>query len=1575
MELCKNKDKLFRYNNERKYMAINKTNPTINLYIKTDNDSVLKNLPTGYKELSYQQIIETYNTDIYWVASTEKQDQYLLNNLKIALSPLQRTILEKISYAGPIGIAQCIITQDLKLKPQTASHNLKKLQEHGLIMKSPTIYRGAYTNTCIHKRYSNDTPKTDDNNDKNNANDNDDELNPIDMDGSIRHDKTAKKMTQLLLQAKDNMMTLIDLIHLTGFTTKKHTKWARTFITKQHEDGNVEKVLNTANGKRTMCVKLIKPLSILSNKDDIEKSYLNHIQKSSQTQINQKLQHELTTNMVTLYIENAKEKGCTNKDLFHAFSGYTHANIREVVKKSINNTTITSIKELQGKSHVCRYFSKSGFEQYITLINLPNDTQINMLNNVEKNNSNEKTNVDDDVENKNNNDNIISTATTNNISSNLLKNSTNITSEYRKQALLTIIQRDQIRELNQRLIDEIKSMDKPGNAKRLDRRTVQRLIDNLEKQKKVFSLITSNTTFMGGKSNHSITLLIASNLENNNNLDQLVKEYLDKQQSNSILPDHRQPSNKSSLKEINTPVERYNSNQHHHPSYNIEASDHFWKYVAKRHGWIDSKWLRAKELHIYLYHLLLNNKKNHKSTINPDDQRQMSLANIMNMLPFDLFCKINGIQLHDNIIESYIENNNHDPSIPLYQLPHEVKIKLIPNVSRMRRRIQALLLILEQLELIEKKNIGYHSETSPSVKSNKYCYEIKLIGYIKNYKLPERPILMEAPLTTIQQVVDFWNELQYTCTCIYSTKPEEFKNNNNANPNDALTFITLARTWANGDMLTKEQKEKLDQHVNYIKGEVPKKDWQLILQLSRQTGLLPYRIRSYYINLSIAFDNRNKGKNQLSITSTLNSHKIHVNNSNSNRDDHNSDNHSSYALTVENPNKRKREMDETVQKLLETSKKKQRVIHISNHLRKNSFAFSKETGVGSRPLRIKPISSIDEPFITRDIEKNKQKKAIKQHFTESEHSIFIHATAIMQHRAQNSAFYWAPILTVLPEKAISQCRTYLQSLKAKSSPSIHEITELKHKWDIIYKQGIKNKDLVDERPWDTKKFNLPSYLTYFISHLLNENDNERIHPCKPLKKQIPYHSRDIQNLFHVIYKLSASVKMKKEYQPYMVSWTQNMLDLSSEHQYQYKFENLDIATTIYLIKMIMIEPNEMYDPHAAYNLLSQCSETNIEKAFNYFRDVGILVHSKHSKRYLAGRQFRMSNAFISALTGAFPIEFYDTAYHFHKQIENNQLLLQPLQNGHMAALLNLISERKITLKNTKYERIIKQRASIKHDFLYSDQIIKIWNNNNHKNLCIHIDDLELHKKSSFTSRNLERFSKLTSDQIKQHLNNYDKQQDLNATIVYNTLYQFGNQGANIMEIKIKLQNDNINISDNILIYTLNALTNNEPPLVITGGHDILKYICIEQVTTEYFLKYTSPQPSQSQSSKNVINGSNDYYLKASMWCMFDGKTNQNILYICATALLGYIVQQPGITNEKLFRIHKKTMSYVEFQQVLDHLLKNNIVISRSRIKESKPGLFTKPLLKFIDLNETISCNAITYYWASKDYYFVNEIKQ
>jgi hypothetical protein len=117
-------------------------------------------------------------------------------------------------------------------------------------------------------------------------------------------------------------------------------KWARNFLAKQHADGYVEKLLATANGKNTMCVKLIKPISISAGKGKLLASLLRptittfsfgslslvsqaapvHTDSTSTAQsspehsgFRQKNTSSITMEDIYAYIASTHEKGCTNK--------------------------------------------------------------------------------------------------------------------------------------------------------------------------------------------------------------------------------------------------------------------------------------------------------------------------------------------------------------------------------------------------------------------------------------------------------------------------------------------------------------------------------------------------------------------------------------------------------------------------------------------------------------------------------------------------------------------------------------------------------------------------------------------------------------------------------------------------------------------------------------------------------------------------------------------------------------------------------------------------------------------------------------------------------------------------------------------------------------------------------------------------------------------------------------------------------------------------------------------------------------------------------------------------------------
>jgi hypothetical protein len=163
-----------------------------------------------------------------------------------------------------------------------------------------------------------------------------------------------------------------------------------------------------------------------------------------------------------------------------------------------------------------------------------------------------------------------------------------------------------------------------------------------------------------------------------------------------------------------------------------------------------------------------------------------------------------------------------------------------------------------------------------------------------------------------------------------------------------LSTITLSRTWISGDMITVDQKRHLDQHVDFSLGKVPDNNWSMFLQLSRTTGLLPYRIRSYYVNLGTSFAKRNRLEQQILNGQRLSEGAVDTSNEPS-------------SSTASTTGKRKRPLDDTIQVLLQASKEKKAVSQAPDHARRCGVGFSTPTFVGSRSLRRKYVKDLDEP--------------------------------------------------------------------------------------------------------------------------------------------------------------------------------------------------------------------------------------------------------------------------------------------------------------------------------------------------------------------------------------------------------------------------------------------------------------------------------------------------------------------------------------------------------------------------------------------------------------------------------------
>lgn len=92
----------------------------------------------------------------------------------------------------------------------------------------------------------------------------------------------------------------------------------------------------------------------------------------------------------------------------------------------------------------------------------------------------------------------------------------------------------------------------------------------------------------------------------------------------------------------------------------------------------------------------------------------------------------------------------------------------------------------------------------------------------------------------------------------------------------------------------------------------------------------------------------------------------------------------------------------------------------------------------------------------------------------------------MKSRAKRSRFLWGPVTRSLTNRTAEQCRRVLNSMLFHQPELKITIERLISKWERYYKEGIERQEIIDEDPWDTLNFDLPSFLEYFFRRLMDE---------------------------------------------------------------------------------------------------------------------------------------------------------------------------------------------------------------------------------------------------------------------------------------------------------------------------------------------------------------------------------------------------------------------------------------------------------------------------------------------------------
>ena len=113
-----------------------------------------------------------------------------------------------------------------------------------------------------------------------------------------------------------------------------------------------------------------------------------------------------------------------------------------------------------------------------------------------------------------------------------------------------------------------------------------------------------------------------------------------------------------------------------------------------------------------------------------------------------------------------------------------------------------------------------------------------------------------------------------------------------------------------------------------------------------------------------------------------------------------------------------------------------------------------------------------------------------QRWPEVEHEALLYAYAIMRHRseANGTLFSWAPISQVITNREQSACRRRVSHLKETWPRFNDHIESLKRKWAMIYAHGLASGELVDNRPWDWRNYDILGQLEYFVTQLQQNQD-------------------------------------------------------------------------------------------------------------------------------------------------------------------------------------------------------------------------------------------------------------------------------------------------------------------------------------------------------------------------------------------------------------------------------------------------------------------------------------------------------
>lgn len=256
--------------------------------------------------------------------------------------------------------------------------------------------------------------------------------------------------------------------------------------------------------------------------------------------------------------------------------------------------------------------------------------------------------------------------------------------------------------------------------------------------------------------------------------------------------------------------------------------------LASEYGWVKSKWHRSKALHESLMDYYISSEK---------DDHIVDVLQFIKFMSLDtLITIVSNLPYEDSDFRAFVDVEENRAT-SLGEIPENIRLLVFQSRLRIRFLINHFLQVLEALDVVKALDKGDTAIAPRYMLSNQ--------GVIRDYAFKDRAIVKTLPLETVDDVRNFWEQLQVAC--IYPVRPrsktDEEELEKSIDENDPLYNIHRSRGWVVEVILTDKQKEILDSHIDKNAPSIPSDNPALRAHLMKTTKLTAKRIRAYYTGL------------------------------------------------------------------------------------------------------------------------------------------------------------------------------------------------------------------------------------------------------------------------------------------------------------------------------------------------------------------------------------------------------------------------------------------------------------------------------------------------------------------------------------------------------------------------------------------------------------------------------------------------------------------------------------------------------------------------------------------------------